>query len=465
MKLPFLRILAALLLIWTSCEKESYYTSSDAVLKFSCDTIAFDTVFTSIGTATQRLMVYNPYNKILKISSIQLAGGDKSPYILNINGVMANNAADIEVYPNDSLYIFVQVLINPTGNDLPLLVRDSVIFNVNGNLSSIKLQAYGQDVHLVKGGTIKSQTWTADKPYLIYGDLTLDTLQSLVIDKGTKVYFHKNANLRIKGSLNVNGEFGSPVTFGGDRLESDYNDIPGQWGGILLMPGSVNNTLNYVVIKNGTSGLQVGTVGNLFQTDLVLSNSIIQNMAYNCLLANNSKIKVVNTVLADGGAYTCALWGGSYEFYHSTIVNYSGSYTSVSRYPVLYLSNYVVNSYETVIQPLIMVGFYNTIVYGNYSDEIAIDFKPTAPFNYKFDHCLLKGDAGKFTSQSQIAPIWNKSPRFKAVDKMVFELDTLSPAKDAGNKQVGNAYPFDIKMINRTTDLGPDLGAYERVEK
>ena len=43
-------------------------------------------------------------------------------------------------------------------------------------------------------------------------------------------------------------------------------------------------------------------------------------------------------------------------------------------------------------------------------------------------------------------------------------LDTLSPAKDIGSFAVGRLVPLDLLQNSRLNDLGPDLGAYERIE-
>ena len=49
--------------------------------------------------------------------------------------------------------------------------------------------------------------------------------------------------------------------------------------------------------------------------------------------------------------------------------------------------------------------------------------------------------------------------------KYIFELDTLSPAKDAGRLSIGRLVPTDLKGRDRLLDKGPDLGALERQEK
>jgi hypothetical protein len=455
-----------------SCKKESYYEGQDATLRFSKDTIAFDTVFTSIGTATKQLMVYNPYHKSIKISSIQLAGKSTSPFIININGKQVNSLNDVEIYPTDSLYIFIQVFINPTGQNLPLMFHDSLVFDVNGNIQNVNLLAYGQDVHWIKNEVIKTTIWDADKPYLIYGNATVDTLETLTISKGATIFFHKQSNLLVKGTLKVQGEFTKPVIFRGDRLEKYYQDYPGQWGGIILLPGSNNHVFNWAIVKNGTSGIQIGAYNDFSKPNIELSNVIVQNMSYSSLLAIGAKIKAVNCVIADAATYTCGLiGGGDYEFYHCTFANYFGSYLGADRrfgYPTLVITNYYsdpINAGNNVFTDLTRADFYNSIVYGSNADEIKLDSsKSSALFQYKFDHCLL--ESKEYGNSSNNPPftniIWNKDPKFKMVDSMRFELDTLSAAKDKGDIEIGKLYPLDLKNKDRT--ITPDLGAYERVE-
>jgi hypothetical protein len=454
-----------------SCNREQYYAGNNAALKFSTDTVSFDTIFTTIGSATQRLMVYNPYNKILKISGIKLAGGSNSPFSLNIDGVPGNSVSNIEIHPKDSLYIFIQVFVNPTGQNLPLFIRDSILFTVNQSAQNIKLIAYGQDVHLLKNQVLKTQTWPADKPYLIYGNVTVDSLETLTIAQGSTIYFHKLANLLVKGTLVAVGDLPVPIIFQGDRLEKDYNDIPGQWGGIYFRPGSKNNLLNWVIIKNGTTGIQLGDYNDFSKPDLQISNTIIRTMSYNSLFAIDSKIKAVNCVIADAARYSCGLiGGGDYEFYHCTFANYYGLYAGreISS-ATLKITNYYMDSTNLITNDLVNANFYNSIVYGNNQDELILDQntkEPAALFQYKFDHCLLRSQSLENSTEAQFDTIiWNKDPAFKFKPNVYLELDTLSPAKDKGSIQIGKLYPLDLKKVDRTADKGPDLGAYERVEK
>jgi len=41
----------------------------------------------------------------------------------------------------------------------------------------------------------------------------------------------------------------------------------------------------------------------------------------------------------------------------------------------------------------------------------------------------------------------------------------LSIAKDKGRIEYANLFPLDLDGMSRLSDDGPDLGAYERIEK
>ena len=158
----------ALMYLFASCEKENINSSSDALLRFSTDTVAFDTIFTSIGSPTHNVRVINPTNSTLIISSIRLAGGNKSGFRLNVNGEVANDVSDVEIPPNDSIFIFVEVTLGENGGNIPMVAEDSIVFNVNGVVQDVNLIAWGQDFKRINSKVLETSTWTNEKPYLIY---------------------------------------------------------------------------------------------------------------------------------------------------------------------------------------------------------------------------------------------------------------------------------------------------------
>mgnify|MGYP000353097733 CR=1 FL=1 len=448
-----------------SCEKEDFVTDPSAKLSFSTDTVLFDTVFTEVGSVTKQFTVKNPQDKKIEISDIRLARGKSSNYRLNINGVQSNKMTDVELAGNDSMYIFVEVTVNPTNQNNPMVIKDSVVFETNSNTQNVKLVSWGQDVHRINGEVIGTDTWQADKPYLIYNSALVDTGATLTIEPGANIHFHRNSRFYVAGTVHADGTKENPIIFQGDRLGTDYEDVPGQWDGIWLMSGSKDNVMDYVEIKNAIIGLQVDTLGNSSAPTLSISNSKIKHMTYAGIYAQGTNIKAYNCVIGNCGSFALALTlGGNYEFYHTTIGNYW--YGSTRSTPSVILNNYYKDTNGNVItRGLEKAVFGNCIIYGNKESEIGFDEEPdeNETFNYTFDHNLLKMNPKIDTNNSHYNHIrLNKDPRFVSTNEHDLRLDTLSPAIDRGSDMYGQDYPFDIEGNSRISDEAPDLGAYER---
>jgi hypothetical protein len=460
-----------------SCEDDKYLSSGDVRLGFSTDTVMFDTVFTSIGSTTEHLKIYNPYDQKLLISSIKLAKGDASNFRLNINGVSANEVSDLEIAPKDSIYIFVEVTVDPNGQNIPLVVKDSILFMTNMNQQDVDLVAWGQDFNLIKKRRLQTATWTNEKPYLVYDYAYVDSNAILTIEPGTKIYFHKDAGLYAKGRIIANGTVENPIIFQGDRLEDVYANIPDQWSQILLYSGSKNNEFSNVEIKNANIGLQVGNIEDEGFASVKLKNTKIQNMAFAGIFAMKSDITAENCLITNCGSLAVALLvGGSYEFTHSTIANYWGGYTSKAKArstPSLLIQNFVsVKADQVYVGDLAKANFGNCVITGNVFDgnELLVGKRPEASFNYKFDNCYIQvSDTFKTTNAEHFTNIL----RGKVNDRLFvdpytkynFEIDTLSPLKDAGKLSIGRLVPYDLKGRDRLSDKAPDLGALERQEK
>lgn len=467
-----------------SCDKPGVIDDPDAILGFSNDTVIFDTIFTTIGSTTKNFRVYNRNNQAVVIKEIFLAGGQSSRYRLNIDGIQSNRLDEVEIPANDSLYIFVEVTLDPTNQNEPMVVQDSVVFNTNGNLQDVDLVSFGQDVNLYVGDTVGTETWTADKPYLVYGYVYVDSLETLTIEQGTNIHFHKRSSMLVGGTLEVNGSLEMPVSFLGDRLEDLYDDLPGQWGawieydnggiyilgGIHFLNGSRDNIINYGIIKNAIKGIQVDTLANTARPTLTLSNTIIENMTVAGILAQSSTILASNCVIADCGTHAVALTlGGSYEFYHCTISN---NYNIGSRTdPSVVLNNFFIFEGRAYVYNLYNALFANCIITGSRGMEIelwnTIDGQPVpGEFNYLFDHCLVQVDTLNTSDTSHWQGIVkNVSPRFVKILEHDYHLDTLSPAMNAGKLEYALYFPLDLDGVGRQDEAGPDLGAYERIEE
>ena len=182
-------ILATLLLnMLPACDglDDHYSTNPTYRLSFSTDTLAFDTIFSTIGSTTRQFMIYNKNSEPLSIESIMLASGEATGFRMNVDGRKGSSFNNVGILANDSMYVFVEVTVDPNGGNQPLLIQDSVLFTVNGIRQSVLLEAYGQDVNLYKGGVTitKDSILTANRPYLIYDSLVIAKGVSLNIEKG-----------------------------------------------------------------------------------------------------------------------------------------------------------------------------------------------------------------------------------------------------------------------------------------
>ena len=468
--LKFLLIFTFLIYLF-SCEREKFITDGSARLRFSVDTVYFDTVFTTLGTATRRFTIKNNYKDFIRISSVKLARGENSVFRVNIDGVPGIQFSDIEIAPRDSMYVFVDATLDPNNSNGILLQQDSIVFTLNGINQDIDLVAWGQDVHILRDSLLTTQTWTNEKPYLILDAAGIDSLNVLTIEEGTKIYFHRDAAFYVLGSLIVEGTLENPVIFRGDRLEKLYDDVPGQWQYIVFTPGSKNNSINYAEISGGIIGLVLQTIpGNSDPVDMTISNTKIQHMSAFGIRAADANITGYNNVFSTCGISALAFEiGGSYEFNHCTIAN-RPVYTSSRNTPSVYLNNFYMykdnqDRDAVLVNDLQKATFRNCIIYGNLQNEIGVlKYNNQGVLNYMFDHCLTKVDSTLFDltdNQHFIANRNNKDPGFVSWEKYDFHPDSAAFIIDKGDLSTGTLFSLDLDGESRITDGKPDLGAFE----
>lgn len=475
-------IILVTLLSLVSCRKDLLNQNPDVRLEFSQDTVFFDTVFTSLGSTTQSFTVHNTGKERLRISSIRLAGGQASFYRINIDGQAAYEVKDIEIEGKDSLYIFCRVTIDPTDTRNPFVVSDSILFETNGNFQDVKLVAWGQNANYILADTYipgypkfkiiahENETirWTSDRPYVIYGFAVVDSTGLLEIDRGARIYFHNGSGLWVYkgGTIKAKGTVDSPITFQGDRLEAFYRDLPGQWDRIWINEGSVNNEIDYAIIRNGFIGLQLETLQGQMGNQIILSNTRIENMTGYGILTRFYNITAYNDVVVNCGQYTAAFtWGGIIDVRQCTFANYWSQ--SVRVTPSVVLNNFATDTNDVPV-PFEFRGYFgNNIFYGRNDDELLLMEDSGAPFQYQFDHCLLQTTLDVSDPTHYPGCLKNEDPKFVDYLTNNYQLDTLSPIIDKGNPEVIRSSFFDLHRDvlgnTRPEDL-PDIGAYEFVK-
>ncbi len=470
-------------------------------MEFSKDTVFLDTIFTNIGSSTYSLKVYNKTKKDILIPSIGLGKNQNSAYRLNVDGIAGKNFENIPILANDSIFIFIETTFDlsniaekeflhtdviqfsskNTTQQVPLitLVKDATFLYTTTSSNKIKETiTFDSDtdineIHL-EGFLLSDDQlhFTNEKPYVIYGYATVPPQKEVLIDPGTRIYFHKDSGILVQknASIHINGKLSlddkileNDVIFEGDRLELELNNVPGQWGGVYLLSGSTANTINYLTIKNSVIGL-FAEGDNLLQTPtLTLKNTQIYNSSSINLWTKSAAIIAENVVLGGSGSTSlyCNL-GGVYTFTHCTIANYwkNGFRSS----PALEIDNYVGNASDDLIN----ADFTNCIIDGNNTNEILLNKENSKAFNISFTNCLISFNNNTPASD----PIYdfnntliykdvflNLDADFSDATDNNFNIGLNSQAKGVANDDGALDVPVDIRGKDRTNT--PDIGAYQ----
>lgn len=471
-----------------SCHKDKIFEGEEIELRFSLDTLRFDTVFTEVGTITRLIKIYNNQEEAVILDNINIKNGESSFFRMNVDGLSAKSEIkDIRIEAADSIYVFVEATIDPD-NPLsisPFIIEDQLNIVANSSEYIVYLEAFGQNANYFPDRFSKSQVtivtctnpliWNDPKPYVIYGAVAFDNCE-LIIEPGTRIYVHGGVAINDLGVYNdgliiipenstikANGTVEDPIYIRSDRLEEEFLDEQGQWAGLIIQANSRGNILEHTIIQHSIVGISVDSAANVnlnacqfgFTSGSGLSASHANITATNCLFYQNA----TNGISLG--------YGGTYNFNHCTVANYDNQGAALS------LSNAICSDplclEEIFVFPL-NATFNNCIFSGNEADEISLldftDGDPANFFNYQLNHCivtvdeLIEPDAypNFFDNCLNCENIDRSDTLYLDLENYDHHLDTLSLAIDKGS-----FLPFvlfDIEGNQRETDA-VDIGCYE----
>ena len=461
MKLKYLFIVTAIVIgvFIISCKKTSFITSADALLFTSTDTLHFGTIFTATGSITQSFKIFNPNGQKLLINQLALQGGTASAFKLNVDGAAASSFSNIEIAPNDSIYIFVAANITVGATNLPFFIQDSIGVNYNGKETFIQLDAYGQNARFLKNASVTKDTiWNNDLPVVVLGALNINQGKTLTINKGVQVYCHADALITVNGTLKALGEKNEDerIVFRGDRLDDYYNNLPGSWPGISFGKSSINNQLDYANIYNATNAITADNPAANSNPKLILNQCIISNASATGILAVYSSINATNCLISNCTNNIKIAAGGNYNFTHCTVASYNTNFL-FHETPVLAVGNIDDNNQ---VFPL-TTNFVNSIFYGDdgfVTEEISIQQTVNNQFSLNFENVLYKSTNSATANFSN--SILGLAPAFVSIDytnnKYDFHLLPESPCINTGKYT-----SVTLDLDGNPRDNSPDIGCYE----
>lgn len=425
-----------------------------AKLRFSADTLLFDTVFTAVGSATYIIKIYNDENQAVTISSVRLKGGAASPFNLNVNGIAGNEVTNQRLAAHDSLYVYSTVTIDPNSDLSPFVVEDQLIARVNDKDFTVPVIAFGQNARYIYD-TIGTETWDNRLPYVILKDPNVTKGSVLTIEAGTRIYVHPNSRFFVEGTLVINGTKSDSVVFQSDRIDRSYFsywELPGEWGGIYFTGDSRNNRLRWTIIKNGgaattltfSSGNKAYVQPAAVQVDnnpslsypeegVLMENCSIQNAFGYGLLSFGGKVKMLNSRITTCGSQNVAVFqGGNVDFTQCTFVNYGSRWVSHTEAPVMSLLNYLDTSNTGFIPGDLKARVRNCILYGSLDEELICNSKLAGitAYDVQFENCVIKAKTYN-PAVAFLNCFFNVDPQFVDVDTWNYRLKDASPLKNA----------------------------------
>ena len=440
--------------------EEEISTDSSLRLSASTDTVTFDTIFSSVGSITKRFRLFNPNEKAIELDRIYLGRGSDSPYAITVNGERGTSLTSEVILGKDSLLVLVDVTIDPNDQNLPFLVKDSVIIDFNGNSGDIKLVAWGQDAVFLNHEVIECNTiWDAKKPYVLSDTIVVDSECKLTIEAGTQVYFDHSAELIVLGSLDVKGTAENKVVFRNSRLDNRYDVAPGQWRGISFYNASQNNTIDHAVIENAINGITLRPNEENEGSQLKISNTSIRHMTNAGLFAYRGEVEAHNLEIIDCGAYMIAnIMGGDYQYDHCTFSNYPSNFSRDE--PSAVFSNVLRDANGSVVYSFdLEVNMTNSIIWGDLDEELYLDIPETSNVTIETEGNIIRSKDESLVEQGNIISLADNYPGFVSPSLVHFDyqLDSLANARDAATNSTST---YDL--LGTMRDSKPDIGAYER---
>ncbi|MEM6802851.1 MAG: choice-of-anchor Q domain-containing protein [Bacteroidota bacterium] len=494
------------LLVWASCE-QPINPISEGVLTFDKDTVKFDSIFTTLQTPSERLIVLNEENNAIAVDRVWLDNGDDSEFMMIVDGIQANDVRDLVIAQEDSMHIFV----NLRSKERDGFAQEYINFQVGDDVQRVLVQAWIVDAYFLKARLQQQDDFlnldpgsfffqrdtvlTPDKPIIMDGPIFIPEGVTVRVEPGTEIFFTpyrfgvKDSNglptfgfyswLIVSGSLIADGTAEQPITFTSSRLQDTlFKENPAQWRGIRFLPSSTDNLLRHTRIKNALIGVEVDSISLNLNPKVTIQNTHIRNMGVHGLVgigvapdgaiaSGPPSVLMENSIISSCKLHTVyILGGGKYDFFNSTFANFSIRGFS-RRTPQLRISNWFTFDGISAFQVESFTRFVNCIVWGSEEDEVVLDTLQDVPYDLlEFDHSMVRvsADFEPFLDPHLINSFKNADPLFADFFTRNYRILEGSPAIDAGiNFPMGSTnYEDDFRGKFDSLRLGTfDIGAYE----
>lgn len=450
-QIPYLIILILALTGLQSCIVDSFDTSPSAQPTFSADADGLDMGlhFAESPSPTSYLMVYNRNRKIINLSEIKLRSGEH--FRINVDGRSGSVFHDVEIRPNDSIYVFIECTLPTVSTSEPQEISDHLEVTTNGVLQTVRIFASAQNVNRLHRLTVSDDmTLQADIPNLISDTLRVAPGATLTIAPGARLLFHDKAALIVEGTLRCSGTPDAPIELRGDRTNNvvadiSYDVMSNQWEGVRFATSSRDNRLEHTSIVNTCQGVTVDSLA-----DLTLVNSRLYNSGSRQLTAADSTtVTALGCEISNAASCLAYLGAGKFNFSRCTLANWY-----LFKWPDLSIIEFT--------DPEHTIAFFdNSVIYGH--DRAICEYDNVEEVDIWFRRCMfaMKGD----DDARFINCLWDTDPmlEYSLTDYTFSYLPfSGSPVIDAADATLDPTALPDVDRFGRPRAL--TLGAYSPAE-
>ena len=440
----FIAMIAVLL---TACtDNDSFSTGTGNRLSFSEDTIRFDTLFSTIPSATQTFWVRNESGDGIRIRTARLERSNQSGYRVNVDGTYLDPVgSDFEVRKGDSILVFVEITTRENHSLEPQLVEDNLIFTLESGVEQrVNLRTYSWDAMKMTDLVVsRDTTIESSVPILVYGKgISVEEGATLTL-RNTDFYFHDGAGIEAKGNV-----MAESCLFRGDRLDHMFDYLPydrvsGQWRGIRLSSTTGYSYFASCEIRNAVDAVICDSTRTYFY------DTVIHNSSGNGIYARHSTVFVDFCQLSNAYGDCLGLFGCYAQVTYSTLAQFYPF--SANRGYALHFVN--TKQYHMTLECM------NTLVTG-YADDVVMGVKAdstTTDLVYHFTDCLLR--TPKKEDEEHIVRVIFETPKdsvqgkqhFKTIDEenlyYDFTLDSISPAFQNGIGRGASIPQSEVRQI------------------
>lgn len=439
----------------TGCIQDSFTTSPSDILSFGSDSLRLGPVYTGELSPTAKMTVHNRASKMLSVQSISIEGADAQYVNLNVDGLSGREFNNVEIRPNDSIFVMMNARLPENGSDAPRDLDARLVFITNGVRQTLPVSAKAQDLQRLDALTVSSDmTLRPGKPYRVTDSLVVAPGATLTLEPGVRLLFHDKSEMVVRGTLRSMGTAQKPVVMTGDKLGNVVTDISfdimsRQWEGLWFTPTSRNNSLQYTEIANTVYGVTAAGDGAGNSPDLELINCRLHNSADVVLAAVDTKLEAVGCEFAEGGNGLVFLDGGTALLNHCTLAN-NYLFAAIAG-PALGFGA------DEAGVPTVNAQITNSIVYGLGPDISHGDLSGSQVFVH---NTLFKSSGND--DEHFINCIWDEDPLYLTVRNEYFfdyRVREGSPVIGAGNATLTDPRTATDRY-GLTRGTTPALGAY-----